>query len=216
MTTRLLLLRHGETDSNVEGRTQGRREVPLNAHGRRQAEAAAGLLRAYEPAAVLSSPAQRARETATPVAAVHGIEISVDGRLAELDQGDLDGLTMAELRGPQYEQFLRRWQTEDLTDLRMPGGETMGEAQRRMVEWALAMAEAYPGQTVIAVSHNLALRTLLCRALGVPLQAFRRFRTDLASLTVVDVHDDARQGEDEGARLTVVSLNERCHLSDDG
>ena len=205
MTTRLLLVRHGETDSNVEGRTQGRRDVPLNDHGRRQAAALAEMLHGYEPSALYSSPATRARETADAVAAALGLVVVVDERLAELDQGELDGLTREELR-ERAPDFLRRWMTEDPATLRMPGGESMGDAQRRMVAVVVAIVEAHPEGTVVLVSHNLALHALLCHALGVPLATFRRFRHDLASLTVVEVHG--------GGEFAVVTLNEQCHLGE--
>ncbi len=206
MTTRLLLVRHGETDANAEGRTQGRREVPLNALGRRQAEALVGALQPYEPRAMYSSPASRARDTAAPLASALGLDVQVDDRLAELDQGELDGLTREELRR-DHASFLRRWREEDPADVRMPNGESMADAQARMVAALVDVAAAHPDATVVVVSHNLATRALLCHALGVPLVAFRRFRHDLASLAVVDVTADGR--------FNVVTLNERCHLPGD-
>ncbi len=206
MTARLLLLRHGETDSNVEGRSQGRRDVPLNARGRRQAEAVVETLREHAPVAAYSSPSARARATVAPAAAALGLEVVVEERLAELDQGELDGLTMQELRG-RHSEFLEQWRGEDVAEARMPGGESMAEAQRRMVAAAESIAESHPDDSVILVSHNLALGALLCHALGVPLARFRRFRRDLASLSIVDVR--------EGGEFVVVTLNERCHLPED-
>ena len=129
MTTRLLLVRHGETDGNAAGQAQGRRDVPLNATGRRQAAARAEALRADTLAAVVSSPSARCVETAGAIAAPHGLAVRTDPRLQELDQGTLDGLTMDEMR-VEAADFLRHWRTDDPTDLRMPGGETLGEAQR--------------------------------------------------------------------------------------
>lgn len=206
MTTRLLLVRHGETDANAEGRTQGRRDVPLNALGRRQANALVEALQRYEPRAVYSSPASRARDTGAPLASALALEVRIDDRLAELDQGVLDGLTREELRR-DHAVFLRRWREEDPADVRMPDGESMADAQARMVAALVDVAAAHPDATVVLFSHNLATRALLCHALGVPLIAFRRFRHDLASLAVVDVTADGR--------FTVVTLNERCHLPGD-
>lgn len=205
MTTRLLLVRHGETDANAEGRTQGRRDVPLNVLGRRQAEALAGTLQRYEPCALYSSPASRARDTAAPLASALGFEVQVDERLAELDQGVLDGLNREELRR-DHADFLRRWREEDPAVVRMPDGESMADAQTRMVAALVDVAAVHPDATVVVVSHNLALRAALCHALGVPLSAFRRFRHDLASLAVVDVTADGS--------FSVVTLNERCHPPD--
>lgn len=203
MTARLLLVRHGETDSNVEGRSQGLREVPLNDHGRRQVAAVAAALSGRAIVAVVASPTERARETGEAIAHAAGIELVTDERLVELDQGELDGLVPSEMR-ELHPEFLRRWIEEDPTDLQMPGGESLAQAQARMVEAATAVAGAHDGETAVLVSHNLALKSFLCHAFGVPLASFRGFRVDVASVSTVDVHG-------EGA-FSVVQLNERCHL----
>ncbi len=203
MTLRLLLLRHGETDGNVSGRAQGRRDVPLNARGRAQAAAVGESLRGAPLAAIVSSPASRALDVAEAIAAHHDLPVEADERLAELDQGDLDGMLIADMR-ERHADFLQQWRDGDPADLRMPGGETMREAQTRMVEACTELAARYDGEEVVAVSHNLALRALLCHALGVPLAAFRRFNHDLAAMAVVEVRLDEP--------WSVVSLNERCRL----
>ncbi len=201
MTVRLLLVRHGETDENRLGRSQGRRDVPLNATGRAQAAARAESLRTHPLAAVISSPAARCRDTAAAMAAPHGLDVRTDTRLQELDQGALDGLTGAEMRD-RYPEVLRRWGADDPRDVRMPGGETLGEAQARMVEAARDLAREFAGAEVVVVSHNLAMKALLCHALGVPLGGFRHLVLDPASLSVVDVRRDAP--------WTVIGMNERC------
>ena len=203
MTARLLLVRHAETDSNAEGRSQGLREVPLNAHGREQVLAVASALSGRGIVAAVASPTERARETGEAIARAAGIELATDARLTELDQGDLDGLTPPEMR-ELAPDFLRRWATEDPTDLQMPGGESMGQAQARMAQAVTTVANAHDGEMVVVVSHNLALKSFLCHAFGVPLTSFRSFRVDLASISTVDFHED-------GA-FSVVQLNERCHI----
>jgi len=203
MTLRLLLVRHGETDNNVSGRAQGRRDVPLNARGWAQAAALAESLSGVRLAAIVSSTSSRALDVAEAIAVHHNVPVEADERLTELDQGELDGMLIADMR-EQYADFLLRWRDEDPADLRMPGGETMREAQTRMVEACTELAARYEGKEVVVVSHNLALRALLCHALGVPLAAFRRFKHDLAALAVVEARLDEP--------WSVVSLNERCRL----
>lgn len=215
---RLLLVRHGETDSNVEGRSQGRRDVPLNDHGRQQAAAVGERLRDAAPIAVYASPSQRAQDTAGAIAAACELAVSTDERLAELDQGDLDGLTPPEMRERDPE-FLRRWMTEDPAELTMPGGESLGDSQQRMLAAVRDIVATHSGRpsdqssngqadgtdcTVVAVSHNLALKSLLCEMLGVPLASFRGFRIDVASVSAVEVLDDGT--------FVIVNLNERCHI----
>lgn len=203
MTTRLLLIRHGETDNNAEGRAQGRRDVPLNARGLAQAEALATAI--DEPlAAVVSSPTSRARATAAPLAARHALTAREDSRLVELDFGELDGLLPSEFakRAPE---FLARWRVDDPEHLRMPGGETMGEARARMLAAVHEIAAECDGGSVVVVSHQLAIKALLTHALGAPLSAFRGLQLDPGSLSVVEVRLDTP--------WTVLRLNERCTLA---
>lgn len=210
MRGRLLLVRHGETASNVEGRTQGRRDVPLTARGQAQAQAVAVALATFAPVAVYCSPASRAHGTAAAIGARFGLPPRIDGRLAELDQGALDGLTGEALRR-DHADFLRQWREADPADLRMPDGETMREAQQRMIAATTDIVLAHPDADVAVVSHNLSLHAFLCHALGVPLAAFRTFRVDLASLTVVEAHvvTGAAQSPLDWA---VITLNDACHL----
>ncbi len=202
--TRLYLVRHGETDSNLEGRTQGARDVPLNDLGRLQAQAVATKLSSAGLSAVHASTSSRALDTAAPIAAAHGVKVAPDARFAELDQGDLDGLTSEELRH-QHTDFLQRWRTEDPATLRMPGGETLGEVQERMVAAATtAVAAADDDAAIAIVSHNLALRSLLCHILDVPLAAFRRFHHDVAAIAEVEASADTN--------WFVLGLNEHCEV----
>ncbi len=205
MVTRLYFVRHGETDGNAQGRTQGRRDVPLNETGRAQAAAVGAVVAAHAPVAVYASTSSRARETARAIAAPLGLEVVADERLSEIDHGDLDGMTGEEMRA-RYAGFIEQWREDGGVDVPIPGGESLREAQGRMVGAVNAIVARHRGEAVAIVSHNLALRTLLCHALGVPLAAWRRFRVDLASISIVEVRD--------GDRWAVVGLNERCHLTE--
>ena len=222
MTLRLYLVRHGQTDGNADGRTQGLRDVPLNDRGRRQAAAIGERLRARPLVAVYASPLARSVATAEAIAAPHVLEVQYDDRLVELDQGLLDGLTGEEMRR-DYADFLAQWRDGDPADLVMPGGESMREAQRRMVaatEAIAAIAARWPegeseaerdrepraerDQEIVVVSHNLATRAFLCHALGVPIATFRRFRHDLAAFAELERLPDGD--------WMVTRLNEQCHL----
>jgi probable phosphoglycerate mutase len=203
--TRLIFVRHGETDSNVEGRSQGRRDVPLNDLGRRQAEALGMRLAPLDLSAIVSSRSTRAHDTALAIGRIAGLEVQLDDRLGEVHQGDLDGMIGDEMR-ERHPEFMRRWRDDDPADLRIPGGETLREAQARMIEAVSDAIHATRGGAVVFVSHNLALRAFYCHALGVPLAAYRRLRHDVAALSVVDSNDDGT--------LHVVNLNEHCHLDE--
>ena len=208
MTTRFLLFRHAEAEGNAAGRAQGRIDHELTERGRRQAAAAPAALAPWRPVALYASPAARARATAAPLAAALGLETVVDGRLHEVDHGELDGLAFGDIR-ERHAAFLERWRDEALDDLRFPGGESMSEARARMLEAVAAYGERHGEADVAVVSHNLALKSLLTRALGVPLAAQRRLHLDLASLSIVERHGG---GDGEPPSWSVPALNDRCHL----
>jgi len=207
MATTVYLVRHGETDDNVSGVPQGLRDVPLNARGREQAQAVARWFEGRPLAAVIASPLSRSLDVAHAIAAVGAVTAETDERLVEFDQGDLDGMPIVEVR-ERYPEFIARWRDEDPTDLRMPGGETYGEVQARMVAAIEAAAAAYQDSAVALVSHNLAIKAALCHALGAPLAGFRKLRVDLASVSVLEVSP--------GRWWRVTLMNERCHMADEG
>ncbi len=204
MPATIYLVRHGETDDNVSGVPQGLRDVPPNARGREQAQAVARWFEGRDLAAVVSSPLTRTLEVARAIATGRDLEVQTDERLVEFDQGDLDGLPIAEIRD-RYPDFIQRWRDEDPTDLRMPGGETYGEVQERMVGAIEDVAARHPDAAAAVVSHNLAIKSALCHALSVPLAGFRRIRTDLAAVSILEV--------EPGRWWRVSLMNERCHVA---
>lgn len=153
--TRLLLIRHGETDWNVEGRYQGQTDVPLNARGREQAQALAAAVASIPIAAVYSSDLQRALDTAKVVAERTRAPIEIDARLREINQGEWEGLMGAEVR--------ERW--PELTALRRkdpeafapPGGEPFIAVRERALAAVTGATKAHRDGTVAIVSHGLAL-----------------------------------------------------------
>jgi probable phosphoglycerate mutase len=182
LTLLLHLVRHAHYP--LAGRALGGRSGhSLSLQGRAQAEALAERLAAPPLAAVYTSPNARARETAAPLAARHGLEPRPAPALDELDYGAWTGRPFAELAG---DPVWRRYNAaRSLT--RIPGGETMAEAQARLVgfvEWA---REAYPDAAVAAVGHADPLRALLCFLLGLPLDLFGRIELEPAGVAVVAI-----------------------------
>lgn len=153
----ILLVRHGETTWNLERRFQGRRDSPLTERGRRQAEAMAGLVRDMvrrEPGAwrLVTSPLGRARDTAGAIAAATGLTLEVDDRLMEIDCGEWEGLTWAEVSAGR-EASSRHWIFD------APGGETHEDVQARIEDF-LASLPPEPERRVVVVSHGAAGRVL--------------------------------------------------------
>lgn len=201
---RLILFRHGETEHNRSQLTLGRADVPLTQRGLAQARAAAASLTGPLDA-VYSSPLARARDMAAMIAETRDLNVHIDDGLVEMDVGELEHLTGAELR-ERHPDFLRLWLglSDDVANARMPGGETLAEVQER--GWAAIerMRAADPNGTVVAVSHNFVILTTVCRALGLPLARFRRIRQSLAARTVLEVGDGT---------AILLQLNDTAHLA---
>lgn len=142
-----LYLRHGETDWNAKGLSQGNIDIPLNATGRAQAIAAAPLLAGRGIRSIVSSPLSRARDTADAVAAVLGIAVATDTDLREVEFGTHEGQPMAE--------WFADWVAEEFTP---PGAEPFAALRRRAVA-AVNRATARPGMVLI-VGHGAFFRAI--------------------------------------------------------
>lgn len=183
---RLLLIRHGEVDANVEYRFLGRRDDPLNETGLAQAERIGELCTSLPIDAVYSSPKERACTTAQAVANATGVALQLDPRLVELDFGDWEGLTRRQIiDGDQNRQeFIARWDRDPT--LAAPGGESLAAVQERVVAFADDMVRTHAGATLAIVSHMGPIKALLCAALAVPLTGARRLFLDPGTVSVID------------------------------
>ena len=163
--TRLVLLRHGMTDWNRDGRLQGQADPPLNETGREQARRAAELLAPGNCRAVYSSDLKRALETASVVADRLKVPIHIDRRLREIHQGQWEGLLVEEVR----RRFPGEWaaREKEPQTFPIPGGEAVADVAARMRAVADEIAARHAQETVIVVAHGLSLATLLCLAQGV-------------------------------------------------
>lgn len=163
--THLCLVRHGQTDWNLAGRYQGQSDVALNATGRAQAISIAQVLRNQPFAALYSSDLGRARETAEIIGDALSLPVQFEPRLREIHQGEWEG-QLSTLIQARYADL---WQKRlvDPASVRPPGGETVGEVATRI--WAALdeIAHSYQNDSVIIVSHGLALATAICKAQNV-------------------------------------------------
>jgi 2,3-bisphosphoglycerate-dependent phosphoglycerate mutase len=154
--TEILLVRHGETDWNRDGRFQGWADPPLNERGREQARALARTLAGERIDAVYASDLRRARETAEILAEPHGAPVVVDADLREIDVGSWSGLTRAEIE--------ERFPGADHHD-----GESREAHQARVVAAVERLARDHPGERILLVSHGGSLRALRRHSIGEPL-----------------------------------------------
>jgi len=199
---RLILVRHGEVDANRTYQYLGRRDDELNEKGRNQADALSSALGDLTFDAVVSSPLHRALATAHSVAAVADLAVRTDHRLIELDFGSWEGRSRAELleKDPKIRAEIESWESDPSCPT--PGGESLQDLQRRVVEFADALAHEQPGATVVVVSHMGPIKTLLCAALGLSLDAAGRVFLDPATVSVIDW----------GPRPVVRLVNSHSHL----
>ncbi len=201
MTTRLLLVRHGETDFNAQKRFQGQMDVPLNANGRLQATVLAKKIAEEHIDVVVASDLKRASETAEIVMAGRGVEIVVDGRLRELNFGAWEGMTYAEIQESDP-QTLSTWEG-DLMFIAPPGGETVSQFSGRVRSILRAIQAKYAGKTILIVAHGGVLQLLLCTLLGLSADRFWQFRLQNASLSEVSLHQ---------AGAIIQNINDTSHL----
>jgi phosphoserine phosphatase len=182
-----ILMRHGETRWNREGRVMGRNPVELSETGRAQVEAAAVLACSLKPDLIVTSPLVRARQTAEIIAAGIGvIEITEDPAIAEVSYGRWEGMTYHELINDSYYAVYR----ESPVDYPTPGGETIPDVQARGVDAVRRAVQANPGGRILFVSHGDIIRTVLCYFLGLELKFFHRVRIDNSALSGVQISGD--------------------------
>jgi broad specificity phosphatase PhoE len=201
---RLLLVRHGQTDANRDGLALGRLDVPLNETGHHQARALGAAL-AHEPVvAIYASPLTRTMQSAEAIAAHHIVGVTVEPGLIEMDVGEIDGVPFAKVR-ETHADFLAKWMSEEGPTHAMPGGESLTAVADRASLTLERIARHHENETVVAVTHNFVILTLLAKVMDVPLHGFRRLRHSVAAISELDM----RPG-----RARVVRINDTCHLDE--
>ncbi|MCJ7745622.1 MAG: alpha-ribazole phosphatase [Actinobacteria bacterium] len=199
--SRVILVRHGRTAWHAEGRYAGTADVELDEVGRKQVQLVVGRLADVDIECVYSSPLSRCFELAGRVAESHGLEVTVDRRLREIDLGRWDGKTYSEIIERDGE-ILRKW-TADPSSVTVPGGESLTEVQERAMKWFSQVVAEHPEGTVLASSHGGPIRSILAAVIGLPLSKIFRLQVDLASISIVDY---------KGKYSNLELLNETCHL----
>lgn len=155
--------------------------MELNETGRQQASDLARYLGREKIDAIYSSDLRRALQTAGPIGESQGLEVRVDRRFREMDQGELEGLTFEEVRASRAD-FISRWRTEP-AELLVPGGERLIDVERRAWEGIERITGSHlADQTVVVVSHNFPIVSILCRVTGTDLNHYRNFRIEPGAL----------------------------------
>ncbi len=184
----MILVRHGETDWNAEGRIQGHLQIPLNERGLAQAAAVAERLSVTAFSAIYSSDLLRARQTAEAIARRGGHSVRTDRRLREWDLGILSGLLRAAAADLHPEAF--RILRDRVVDQSMPGGESIRTRSQRVTAAVQDIAGRHPGKTVVVITHGGPLGDCYRQAIGEPPES--RIKVDLfnAGVNLVSVWKD--------------------------
>ncbi|MEV1316542.1 bifunctional RNase H/acid phosphatase [Micromonospora arborensis] len=203
--TRLILVRHGETEYTEQRRYSGRGDVPLSETGRAQARATGARVAALAPsvAAVLSSPLSRCTSTAAAIAGALGdVPVRTDDDLIECDFGQWEGRTFAEVR-QQWPGEMDAWLASPR--IAPPGGESFTHVAERAHRVTAGLLTAYPGETVVVVSHVSPIKLVLRDALAAGDGFLHRLFLDAAGISVVDMWPDGG--------VAVRSVNDTAHLA---
>jgi probable phosphoglycerate mutase len=194
----LLLIRHGENDFTKKHKLAGYTpNVHLNERGQSQARALADALKEVPIKAIFSSPLERARETAEPIATTRGLEVQLEKGLLETDVGKWQGRSLAALR------LQKAWKVVQgaPSRARFPDGETFYECQARIVTALDSISRKFKPQDIVAcVFHADPIKLAIAHYIGLPLDHFQRLSCDTGSLTALYVSE-------AGANL--LKLNQR-------
>jgi broad specificity phosphatase PhoE len=205
--TDLVLVRHGETEWHGENRYAGSSDVALTSQGMQQAHQLSLWAADARLAGVWSSDLTRARLTATPCAEASGVPIRVDQRLRELDFGEGEGMTAAEMV-QEFPAALHAFRADPVGD-HLPGGEDPVTAAARFVACLRDIESAHPDGRVLVVAHTTTIRLALCQLIGVPLRHYRRLFPFLRNCALTEIRL-------EGDQVSVVEFNAPLERDADG
>ncbi len=201
--TRIVAIRHGQTDWNAQSRLQGRTDIALNAVGRAQAARLADALRHEGLTQVISSDLGRALQTARALAQPLGAVLSTDVGLRERGFGRMEGLSFREL-DERHPEWGARWRAREI-DFVPPEGESLRGFYARSVAAATALAQQYAGQSIALVSHGGVIDCLYRAATGIALDAPRTWLVSNATINRLLFN---------GERFSLVGWNDHQHLDE--
>ena len=202
----ILLVRHGETDYNAQGRMYGHAQVNLNARGLTQARAVAKRLSAVPVARIYSSDLVRAVQTAAEIAALQQVSVHYDAGLREQHVGDWEHLTIPEV----VERYPQHYAAHSADPAHTPysNGESFAMLQQRAYASLNAIIAAHQnGETICVVCHGGTINAIVCAVLELDIAHHRKLWIDNCSLTTVRISADQRH---------LIGLNDHAHLVDMG
>jgi phosphoserine phosphatase len=200
--TRIILVRHGQTEWNRIERFRGRADIPLNETGLAQAEATGQRIAAeWQPSAIYASPLSRAVKTAEAIANHYDLQIQPHPGLADIDYGEWQGLTPEEAR-QRWPVEIDAWYHSPHT-VSISGGESLDDLRQRLMETVNELAARHPDETIVLVGHTVINRVILLGVLGLGNERFWKIKQEPCAINVFETEKDG---------FNLVSLNDTCHL----
>jgi probable phosphoglycerate mutase len=200
--TKIILMRHGQTEWNRVERFRGHADVPLNETGLAQAEATGQRVASeWQPTAIYSSPLSRAVRTAEAIARHFSLDVLPYPGLIDIDYGEWQGLTPDEAR-QRWPAEIDAWYNAPET-ARIPGGESLQELRQRAMNTVNELAASHPGQTIVLVGHTVINRIILLGVLGLGNERFWRLRQEPCAINVFEA---------EAGDFTLALFNDTSHL----
>lgn len=196
---KIFLIRHANTKYNTMGVWQGRSDLPLDEKGQRMAEALAFRFASENIERIISSPLQRAIQTAQKIAKVHGIQIATDERIIEADLSIWEGMRTEDVL-KKYGEIYEKWKTDPTFGTE--GLEAFSSVYERVKNFFETL-EINEDENIVVVTHAIVIRAAVCYVMKLPLENFREFVLGTASVTTILVQDNWWR---------ILSLNDRSHL----
>ncbi|MBA1337105.1 MAG: Phosphoglycerate mutase [Firmicutes bacterium] len=201
--TRIILVRHGETQWNLEAKTQGSQDTLLTEKGVFQAKRIAEKLADERVQCIYTSDLKRAYHTAQAIADKLGIGLGVLPALREMNFGCWEGKNIECIKR-EYADIYRLW-VSNPPETCIPDGETLIDVQQRALRETKKLAGESKGHNLVLVSHGITIKVLILGLLGIDLAFLRKLRIDNGSISIIDIKDEGN---------VLVTLNDTCHLKE--
>jgi broad specificity phosphatase PhoE len=199
--TKVYLVRHGQTEWNKKLTFRGRKDIPLNEAGHREAQAISDALKNKNIGAIYTSPLRRSIETAQPIAKYFHLEIVSLKGLIDINYGDWEGLTFNEVK-KKYSDEYTKWEKRPHL-IRFPHGETLDEAKERSFYAFKNIVKKNPGNSILIVPHRVINKVLLCALLGLSTSHFWEIKQDTGCINLIEYVNN---------RFILSLMNDTCHL----
>lgn len=186
--TRIILVRHGETTWNIEGRYQGQEDTHLSERGLKQGAMLAEGLRHIHIDRCISSPLQRSYKTCQLCAELHQLPVETDERLLEINHGSWEGILAPEIAA-KYPKEFAFWHTKPHLVQMPDGGENLEDVRHRVRAAFDEYAEKYPNETILVAAHDAVNKAIICDLMGAGMEHFWQIKQDNTCINVLECNE---------------------------